>query len=167
MTLNQPWKEGWGLVEYEDAAKGYNSAIWRHPLSHEILSETRGIVLYEEQVILLFKKFARFTHEEAQKCKRYISKKSFNLFRYEKRFVSGCMENPEFRMDGGIMSYDDSLAEAGHIWNELASTRIGGFAFPKAAVVLFARLACQMAYLATAYRAELMSVCKDMEAERS
>ena len=56
LTLNQPWKEEWGLAEYEDAAKGYNSAIWQHPLSHEILSETRGIVLYEEQVILLLKK---------------------------------------------------------------------------------------------------------------
>ena len=61
--------------------------------------------------------------------------------------------------------YDDLLAEASHIWNELATMRIGGFAYPKAAVVLEARLACQMAYLATSYRAELMSVRKEISDE--
>ena len=106
-------------MQYADVTHESESAIWRHPLAREVLAETRGIIIvYQEQVVFLLRKFARFTREEAEKCRKYISKMMPKRFDYAERFITGCMENPEFRV-GTLVQGDAARVEAERIWGEL------------------------------------------------
>ena len=151
-AMKYPWREK-ELAQYADVAHESDSAIWRHPLSREVLAETRGIVVYQEQVVLLLRRFARFTCDEAEKCRKYISKMMPKRFDYAERFIEGCMENPEFRV-GALVLADAARAAAERIWKELLKMEVGCFASLKAHDVSYTRLACQMAYLKTAHLAE-------------
>lgn len=148
-AMNHPWCEE-KLAQYADAAHGSGSAIWRHPLSREVLAETRGIVVYQEQIVLLLRRFARFTIDEAEKCRKYISKMMPKRFDYAERFVTGCMENTEFRV-GTLVQGDAARAEAERIWDELLKMEVGCFASLKAHDVSYTCLAYQIAYLKSAY----------------
>ena len=124
--------------------------------------------MYQEQVVLLLRRFARFTREEAEKCRKYISKMMPKRFDYAERFITGCMENPEFRV-GTLVQGDAARAEAGRIWDELLKMEVGCFASLKAHDVSFTYLACQMAYLKSAYFSELMFAreeCRTVAAAR-
>ena len=68
--------------------------------------------------MFLLRKFARFTREEAEKCRKYISKMMPKRFDYAERFITGYMENPEFRV-GTLVQGDAARAEAERIWGEL------------------------------------------------
>lgn len=153
-AMSRPWREK-ELSQYADVTHESDSAIWSHPLSQEVLAETRGIVVYQEQVVLLLRKFARFTRDEAEKCRKYISKMIPKRFDYAERFITGCMENPEFRV-GTLVQGDMARAEAERIWDELLKMEVGCFASLKAHDVSCMYLAYQMAYLKSAYFSELM-----------
>ena len=153
-AMNHLWREK-ELAQYADVAHESDSAIWRHPLSREILAETRGIVVYQEQIVLLLRKFARFTHDEAERCRKYIFKMLPNRFDYTERFITGCMMNPEFRV-GVLVSDNAARAEAERIWDELLKMEVGCFASLKAHDVSYTRFACQLAYLKSSHFAELM-----------
>lgn len=165
-AMSRPWREK-ELVQYADVTHESESAIWRHPLAREVLSETRGIIVYQEQVVFLLRKFARFTHDEAEKCRKYISKMMPKRFDYAERFVTGCMENPEFRV-GTLARGDVARAEAERIWAELLKMEVVCFATLKAHDVSFTRLAYQIAYLKSVYFTELMFAreeCRTASAE--
>lgn len=165
-AMNRPWREK-ELAQYADETHEFNSAIWRHPLSREVLAETRGIVVYQEQIVLLLRRFARFTRDEAEKCRKCISKMMPKRFDYAERFITGCMENPEFRV-GTLARGDVARAEAQRIWDELLKMEVGCFATLKAHDVSFARLAYQIAYLKSVYFTELMFAreeCRTASAE--
>lgn len=118
-------------------------------------------------VVFLLRKFARFTHDEAEKCRKYISKMMPKRFDYAERFVTGCMENPEFRV-GTLARGDVERAEAERIWDELLKMEVGCFATLKAHDVSFTRLAYQIAYLKSVYFTELMFAreeCRTASAE--
>ena len=119
-------------------------------------------------VVFLLRKFARFTHDEAEKCRKYISKMMPKRFDYAERFITGCMENPEFRV-GTLVQGDAAKKEAERIWDELLKMEVGCFASLKAHDVSFTCLAYQMAYLKSAYFSELMFAreeCRTTSVER-
>lgn len=123
--------------------------------------------MYQEQVVFLLRKFARFTHDEAEKCRKYISKMMPERFDYAERFITGCMENPEFRV-GTLVQGDVARAEAERIWDELLKMEVVCFATLKAHDVSFTRLAYQIAYLKSVYFTELMFAreeCRTASAE--
>ena len=118
-------------------------------------------------VVFLLRKFACFTREEAEKCRKYISKMMPKRFDYAERFVTGCMENPEFRV-GTLVQGDVARAEVERIWDELLKMEVGCFATLKAHDVSFTRLAYQIAYLRSVYFTELMFAreeCRTASAE--
>ena len=166
-AMSRPWREK-ELSQYADVTHESDSAIWSHPLSRDVLAETRGIIVYQEQVVFLLRKFARFTRDEAEKCRKYISKMMPKRFDYAERFITGCMENPEFRV-GTLVQGDAARAEAERIWDELLKMEVGCFATLKAHDVSFTRLAYQIAYLKSAYFTELMFAreeCRTTSVER-
>ena len=125
------------------------------------------LFLVGTDVVFLLRKFARFTHDEAEKCRKYISKMMPKRFDYAERFVTGCMENPEFRV-GTLARGDVARAEAERIWDELLKMEVVCFATLKAHDVSFTRLAYQIAYLKSVYFTELMFAreeCRTASAE--
>ena len=66
-----------------------------HPIYDEITEGTNGIILYQEQIMLLTVKLAGFDWKKADKLRKVISKSqgsdAFNEFKED--FINGCVEN--------------------------------------------------------------------------
>lgn len=72
-----------------------------HPIVQEVLGETRGVLLYQEQFMLLANKLAGFSLDDSDKLRKLLVKPATSLAEEMKkerieignRFVRGCMEN--------------------------------------------------------------------------
>lgn len=71
---------------------GKEPVEYKHPLLEPILSETYGIIVYQEQIIQLLSALAGYTPGEADLVRRAISKKKQSeIDKHRKLFVSGCI----------------------------------------------------------------------------
>lgn len=85
-----------------------------HPIIKKILGDTRGLLLYQEQFMLLAHELAGFSLEEANKLRKLLVKPATSLAEEMKRerievgekFIKGCV-------DQGL-----SQERAEHLWNE-------------------------------------------------
>lgn len=131
---------------------GRTNAAVAHPLLNGILDETCGLLVYQEQVLLILRRLAGFTRGEADQCRRAVLKlQSEALSRFSVKFIAGCRNNPAFRIGE---CKDEHVANdiAKAIWNDIE--RNGRFAFMKAHAVAAARLAYELGSLQCHYRAE-------------
>lgn len=150
-TLSFPW-----LCSQRDAyiarRLGRTETPVVHPLLNGILGETCGLIVFDEQVLLLLRRLAGFTRGEAYQCHRAVRKRRREpMAEFAQKFVSGCRNNPAFRI---VECADEGQATgiALDIWNDIE--RNGGYTFMKAHVVAAARLAYELGYLQCHYRSE-------------
>ena len=69
---------------------GAGKVSYRHPLLEPILSETYGIPIYQEQVMLAAMQLAGYTASEADELRKAISKKNADvLAKHREKFVQG------------------------------------------------------------------------------
>jgi len=67
---------------------------YKHPGLESILSETYGILVYQEQIIQALSKLAGYSPGEADLVRRAISKKKLSdIEKHKKLFVAGCQKN--------------------------------------------------------------------------
>lgn len=115
------------------------------PKMGELLSETYGIMIYQEDVLTVVHELAGLTYGEADLFRRAMSgklrSKDFMAGQRE-RFVSGCMKN-------GI-----SLKIADELWRQVSS--FSGYAFCKAHSASYSVLSFQEAWLKVHYPAEFL-----------
>jgi DNA polymerase-3 subunit alpha len=77
--------------DYADRKNGRKPVTYLHPDAEEILAETWGLCVYQEQVMRVAQKFAGFTLAEADNLRKAMGKKSRAVMQKEKqKFVSGC-----------------------------------------------------------------------------
>jgi DNA polymerase-3 subunit alpha len=116
-----------------------------HPLMEDVLAETYGMTVYQEQVMLLAQKLAGFTPGESDTLRKALGKKKQQLIdEFREKFIAGCLANPEFRI--GVWR-DESAARAlaekiFQSWEKFAL-----YAFCKSYALCYALLACRSAYL--------------------
>jgi DNA polymerase-3 subunit alpha len=73
---------------------GEEKVEYKHPALEPILSETYGILVYQEQIIQALSQLAGYTPGEADLVRRAISKKKASDIEYHKKlFVAGCGKN--------------------------------------------------------------------------
>ena len=73
---------------------GEETVEYKHPGLESILSETYGILVYQEQIIQALSKLAGYTPGEADLVRRAISKKKLSdIEKHKKLFVAGCGKN--------------------------------------------------------------------------
>jgi DNA polymerase III subunit alpha len=110
----------------------------------EILEETYGITVYQEQVMLLSQKLAGFTKGQADTLRKAISKKNRSLLsEFEEKFMKGGKAN-------------NHLEEKLHkIWTDWLS--FANYAFNKSHSTCYAVVGFQTAYLKANYPAEFMA----------
>lgn len=114
------------------------------PEMEEILSETYGITVYQEQVMLLSQKLAGFTRGEADSLRKGMGKKVLEeLEKIQPKFVEGCKKN----------GYPDSSVNK--IWTDWLS--FASYAFNKSHSTCYAYIGFQTAYLKANYPAEFMA----------
>ena len=110
----------------------------------EILEETYGITVYQEQVMLLSQKLAGFSKGEADVLRKAMGKKILSLLETLKpKFLDGCEAN----------GHDRKIAEK--IWKDWEA--FASYAFNKSHSTCYAWVAYQTAYLKANYPAEYMA----------
>jgi DNA polymerase III subunit alpha len=115
-----------------------------HPDLANILNETYGVIVYQDQVLLIAQKFAGYTLGEADIMRKAMGKKIVAVMSAEKeRFLAGAIER----------GYDE--ADAQQVFDLIEP--FAGYAFNKAHAVSYATIAYQTAYLKANYPAEYMT----------
>jgi len=118
---------------------------WIHPLLADVLDETYGIMVYQEDVSKTTVAVAGFSHVDADGLRKVMSKKdkARKLEDYRSRFTTGAHAK-------GVAH---EQIEA--IWDMMMS--FSGYSFCKPHSASYARVSFQAAYLKTHYPAEFMS----------
>ena len=125
---------------------------YKHPLLESILSVTYGCIVYQEQVIEIFRKLAGFSLGQADLIRRAMSKKKQKeIVKERKTFVEG---DPE-RGIGGAVANGVPAQVAEDIYDEILA--FANYAFNKAHAVSYAIIAYQTAYLKYYYPPEYMA----------
>ncbi|WP_299315299.1 DNA polymerase III subunit alpha [uncultured Aquimarina sp.] len=91
-----------------------------HPIMLDLMNETYGIMVYQEDVIKVAHVFAKLTLDEADVLRRGMSGKFRSRKEFkdvQKKFIQNCL----------VEGYDTTLIH--EIWNQVAS--FAGYAFPK------------------------------------
>ena len=88
-----PMAQDWHNM-YADRKNGRASVDYFHPDAIEILSDTYGIPLYQENLLFIARKFAGYDMAEADMLRKIIGKKKPEAMRAERaKFVDGCVAN--------------------------------------------------------------------------
>ncbi len=153
-ALHLPYREE-KLIEYEEGAcNSQPSAIFRLTSSRGYLNETRGVVAYDEQVMLLLRRLGGFTRDEAYKCRKALAcKMSERIAEFKRKFISGFVGNEELCKIEEL-SADEAREFADRIWAELEHDAM--FTSLKAHDIAQVRLAYLSAYLKHNYPVEWM-----------
>lgn len=108
-----------------------------------ILDETRGIIIYQEQIIKILTNLAGYSYAEADIIRRAISKKKESVLESERvRFVSNCK----------LRGIPSNISE--DIYNLII--KFAAFGFNKSHSVSYALISYQMAYLKVHYPDEFI-----------
>ena len=123
---------------------GREKIVYDIPVMNEILEETYGITVYQEQVMLLSRKMAGFTRGESDSLRKAMGKKQKAVMEKLKvKFIEGCKKN-------GLPK--DKVEKVWTDWQEFAK-----YAFNKSHATCYSHLSYQTAYLKTHYPAEFMA----------
>ena len=116
---------------------------YAHPVMEEVLSETYGVMIYQEQAMQILHRLGNIPLCEAYDCIKAISKKR-DFSRFREWFVKGFQEQSQTR-EVGEEIFDMIF-------------KFAPYAFNKAHAVSYARLAYMTAYLKTHYPEEFAVV---------
>jgi DNA polymerase-3 subunit alpha len=132
------------INDFIDRKYGRKKIEYLHPLLEPILSETYGIIVYQEQVMRIASDLSGFTLAQADLMRRAMGKKKAEVMQQQKdRFVNGCL-------DKGI---DEKTAST--IFDLIE--KFAQYGFNKSHSAAYALIAYQTAYLKAHFTAEFMA----------
>ncbi len=125
---------------------------YKTPMLEPILKVTYGCIVYQEQVIEIFRQLGGYTMGQADNIRRAISKKKMKVIEAERKvFVYG---DPEQGITGCI-GHGVPEAVAQSIYDEIVD--FANYAFNKAHAVCYAVVSYQTAYLKCHYPKQYMA----------
>ena len=125
---------------------------YKHELLRPILEVTYGCIVYQEQVIEIFRRLAGFSLGQADMIRRAMSKKKHAVIDAERKaFVYG---DPERGIDGAVKRGVPE-ATANSIYDEILD--FASYAFNKAHAVSYAIVSYRTAYMKRHYPREYMA----------
>ena len=123
---------------------GRKEIVYDIPQQSEYLSDTYGITVYQEQVMLLSQSLANFTKGEADSLRKAMGKKKRSeMDKMKEKFLTG----------GAANGYDEKKLEK--IWTDWEA--FAEYAFNKSHSTCYSFVAYQTAYLKAHYTAEYMA----------
>ena len=127
---------------------------YKTPQLAHILDVTNGCIVYQEQVMQIFRELAGFSFGQADNVRRAMSKKKHAVMEAEREhFVHGCTE-PGHECPGCVAN-GISEKVANEIYDEMSS--FASYAFNKSHAACYAYVAFQTAYLKCHYPSEFMA----------
>jgi DNA polymerase-3 subunit alpha len=132
------------IDDFIDRKFGKKKVEYLHPILEEILNETYGIIVYQEQVIQIANKVGGISLAEADILRRAMGKKDLLAMKEQKtKFIKGAIEN----------KISKRVAE--EIFN--AIDKFANYGFNKSHAVAYSYIAYQTAYLKAHYTAEFLA----------
>lgn len=132
------------IPKYIQARQNPEQITYAHPLLEPILKSTYGCVVYQEQVMNIFRVVAGYTYGHADVVRRAMSKKKEALLRAEREsFLDGAERN-------GV-----DIAVAQQLFDDLIS--FSNYAFNKSHAAAYAVISYRTAYLKAHYPCEYMA----------
>ncbi|MCL2510788.1 MAG: DNA polymerase III subunit alpha [Bacteroidales bacterium] len=114
------------------------------PQMEEYLSDTYGITVYQEQVMLLSRRLADFTRGQSDSLRKAMGKKNISeMEKLQEKFFAGCEAN----------GHDEKVAKK--IWDDWKA--FAEYAFNKSHATCYSYISYQTAYLKTHYPQEFMA----------
>ena len=130
----------------------HKKVTYKTPMLEPILKVTYGCIVYQEQVIEIFRQLGGYTMGQADNIRRAISKKKMKVIEEERKvFVYG----DEKQGISGAMAKGVPETVAQSIYDEIVA--FANYAFNKAHAVCYAVVAYQTAYLKCHYPREYMA----------
>lgn len=132
------------IDRYVETKHGRKAPDYILPQLEDLLSETYGIVIYQEQVIEIAKKVGGFTLGQADVMRWAMGKKKIKIMNeLKEKFITGAMAN------------ELSRAKASDIFDQLSS--FAGYGFNKSHAAAYSVLAYQTAYLKAHFPVQFMA----------
>lgn len=140
------------IPRYIECKHDPSKVKYKHALLEPILSVTYGCMVYQEQVMEVFRRLAGYSLGKADMVRRAMSKKKFKEL--EKERVNFIYGNEELEIEGAIArGVDEKTAAA--IFDEILD--FANYAFNKAHAVCYAVVAYRTAYLKCHFPGEYMA----------
>ncbi len=144
VALYRPGPLGTGMVDDFINNKHGKKINYEHPLLEPILSETYGLILYQEQVMEISRSLANYSLGEADLLRRAMGKKKKDEMElHRKKFIDGAV----------IKGINNAIASS--IFSKME--KFAGYGFNKSHSVAYASISYQTAFLKTYYTSEFLS----------
>ncbi|QGJ94939.1 DnaE-like DNA polymerase III [Gordonia phage RedWattleHog] len=162
LAINRPGVIDAGLLQpYIDRKHGREEVTYDHPMLEEIVGETYGILIYQEQIMKMSRVIADFTPADADWLRKVVGKKKVNELpalkekfvegaRANRAFISGCHSNPE--------------AVIQKLWTSIEAS--GEYLFNKSHSVAYALVGTWEAWLRHYYYPEFIAACMRSDPEK-
>lgn len=132
------------IPKYIESRHNAQTVEYAHPMLEPILNSTYGCIVYQEQVMSIFRVIAGYTYGHADVVRRSISKKKGDVLKSEKAsFIDGAVLN-------GV---ERGVAEK--LFDDMAS--FANYAFNKSHAAAYALISYRTAYLKAHYPCEYMA----------
>ncbi len=136
--------EGNMVDDYIAVKHGRQQPEYKHPVMKEILEETHGVMVYQEQVMRILNLLGGIPLASAYACIKAISKKNLGaIAKFRKEFVAGST-------DQGLKK-----REAEELFGLIE--KFAGYGFNKSHSTAYAKIAYMTAYLKAHYPLEFMA----------
>lgn len=144
------------IPTYIDCRHNPSHIRYKHPMLKEILEVTYGCIVYQEQVMQIFRTLAGYSLGRADIVRRAMSKKKHVVMEKERNiFIHGLTdENGNIVVDGCIRRGIDEKT-ANSIYDEMES--FASYAFNKSHAAAYASISYKTAWLKCYYPREYMA----------
>jgi DNA polymerase-3 subunit alpha len=132
------------IPTYINRKHGKEPIEYYHDIMKEVLEDTYGIMIFQEQIMQLSEKMAGFSKAEADTLRKAMGKKKPDLIeQMEVKFIDGCLKN-NINRDIAKKVYEDMA-------------QFGGYGFNRSHTVAYSIIAYQTAYLKANFTDEFMA----------
>jgi DNA polymerase-3 subunit alpha len=146
VALNRPGPMQTGMAKsYVEVKHGRQAPDYMHEILEEILKETNGAILYQEQVMMIANKMAGFSMSEADGLRKAMGKKRPEIMEeYHEKFVKGAVKN------GVAKKVADDIFSKIEVF--------AGYAFNKSHSAAYGLITYYTAYMKANFPIEFMTV---------
>lgn len=162
LAINRPGVIDAGLLTpYIERKHGREDVTYDHPMLRDIVGDTYGILIYQEQIMKMSRIIAGFTAGEADWLRKVVGKKKVDqLPALKEKFVEGARQNREF------MSECNGNPETTiqKLWTSIEAS--GEYLFNKSHSVAYAIVGSWEVWLRHYYYPEFIASCMRSDPEK-
>jgi DNA polymerase-3 subunit alpha len=132
------------VMTYVNVKHGREPVPKVHPIVDDVLAETYGVMVYQEQVMRILNRLGGIDLAKSYQCIKAISKKKLDIIaKYREQFIDGAQKN------------NMSASQAEEIFSLIE--KFAGYGFNKSHSTAYGAIAYQTAYLKAHYPEEFMA----------